>query len=436
MTERLLRVAAMVLTDPAQLTSEDDMVCKTKYETQKELDVIQSSYMMTFMPRFSVSFALMGILLCPIPALAHPIPDIPVRGYFSEGGAGKFVVEVNPRCFDADPTKAPSMLKPDFEKLTQDQKEAMKIQAAEYVKSRLAVFLEPLGQITPDFVYDFNVQQGAEETEDQGAEVMVISGTWETTIPAGISGYSIKALEAGNLSVQFLNEVRGQAVERMQVLFPGERSFTLDLSGLVSTKAADTLPGAVKAGDSGWWQSFITFLRQGFVHVLPMGLDHILFVLGLFLLSREFKPLIYQVTCFTLAHTLTLGLATMGWVKAPAEVVEPVIALSIAVVALENIFHPRYTPWRLLVVFGFGLIHGLGFAGALSELDLPTSSLVVGLLGFNVGVEFGQLAVIALALMATFGLKDAKTYRRYIVVPGSIVIAAMGLWWFVQRAFL
>jgi hypothetical protein len=176
-------------------------------------------------------------------------------------------------------------------------------------------------------------------------------------------------------------------------------------------------------------------MRQGFVHVLPMGMDHILFVMGLFLLSRDLKPLIYQVTCFTLAHTLTLGLATMGWVKAPAEVVEPVIALSIAVVALENIFHPRYTPWRLLIVFGFGLIHGLGFAGALSELDLPTSSMIVGLLGFNVGVEFGQLAIIAFALMATYGMKDDGRYRRYVVIPCSIVIAAMGLWWFAQRAF-
>lgn len=387
------------------------------------------------MPRSAFYSALLAIFLSWSLVQAHPIPDIPVRGYFSEGGSGKVVVEVNPRCFDTDPTKAPSMLKPDFEKLTADQKEALKIQAAEYVKTRVALFLEPLGQVTPTFVYDFHVQKGADETEDQGEEVMVISGTWETTIPAGISGYRIKALEAGNLSVQFLNEVRGQAVERMQVLFPGEESFTLDLAGLVSMKVADSVPGTVKAGDSGWWQSFVTFMRQGFVHVLPMGMDHILFVLGLFLLSRELKPLIYQVTCFTLAHTLTLGLATMGWVKAPAEVVEPVIALSIAVVALENIFHPRYTPWRLLIVFGFGLIHGLGFAGALSELDLPTSSLIVGLLGFNVGVEFGQLAVIAFALMVTFGMKDDGKYRRYVVIPCSIVIAAMGLWWFAQRAF-
>jgi hypothetical protein len=380
--------------------------------------------------------ALLAVLLTQSFLQAHPIPDIPVRGSFADGGAAKIVVEVNPRCFEKDPTSAPSMLRPDFEKLSADQKEALKVQAAEYVKGRIAFYLEPLGQVTPAFDFAFLKQKGSDETEDQGEEVMVLEGTWETTIPAGISGYRIKAQESGDLSVQFLNEVRGQPVERIHVLFPGESSFTLDLAGLASTTAADSIPGAVKAGDAGWWDSFVTFFRQGFVHVLPMGLDHILFVLGLFLLSRQLRPLIYQVTCFTLAHTLTLGMATLGWVNAPAEVVEPIIALSIAVVALENIFHPRYTHWRLLIVFAFGLIHGLGFAGALSELDLPTSSLIVGLLGFNVGVEFGQLAVIALALMATFWIRDAPTYRRAIVVPGSILIAVMGLWWFIERAFL
>lgn len=369
-------------------------------------------------------------------ALAHPIPDIPVRAAFSEGGAAKVVVELNPRCFEENPTDAPSLLRPDFEKLSADRREAMKVQAVEFTKSRLAFFLEPLGQMTPAFQFEFVSQKGTEETEDQGEEVMVLAGTWETTIPAGISGYRIKALESGNVAVQFLNEVNGQMVERMQVLFPGESSYTLDLTALASTESADKIVGAVAAGDSGWWASFWTFLRQGFVHVLPLGLDHILFVLGLFLLSRKLWPLIYQITCFTLAHTLTLGMATMGWVNAPASVVEPIIALSIAVVALENIFHPRYTHWRLLIVFGFGLIHGLGFAGALGELDLPMSSLIVGLLGFNVGVEFGQLAVIALALLATFWIKDAALYRRVIVIPGSILIAVMGVWWFVERTFL
>src|SRR5690606_451107 len=111
------------------------------------------------------------------------------------------------------------------------------------------------------------------------------------------------------------------------------------------------------------------------------------------------------VTMFTVAHTLTLGLATLGALSVPGSVVEPVIAASIAVIALENVFRPKYSRWRLAVVFVFGLIHGLGFAGALQELNLPAPSLAVGLLGFNVGVEFGQLTVIAIAWAVTFGLK-------------------------------
>ena len=194
--------------------------------------------------------------------------------------------------------------------------------------------------------------------------------------------------------------------------------------------------GAISAsGTAGdWWGTFVTYLHQGFVHVLPGGLDHILFVLGLFLLSRTWRPLLLQVTTFTLAHSVTLALATVGWVHVRSSIVEPVIALSIAAVALENIFHPRYTPWRLLIVFVFGLVHGLGFAGALQDLGLPANSLAVGLVGFNLGVEGAQLAVIALAFFATYWLRDVAHYRRFIVIPGSTLIALAGIYWAFDRA--
>jgi hypothetical protein len=134
------------------------------------------------------------------------------------------------------------------------------------------------------------------------------------------------------------------------------------------------------------------------------------------------------------AHTVTLGLATFGAVQVEPRIVEPLIAASIAFVAVENIFRPRYSPWRLAVVFGFGLVHGLGFASALQELNLPTASLLVGLVGFNVGVEGGQLAVIAIAFLATAWLRDAARYRQWIVVPVSALIALAGVWWTVTRA--
>jgi hypothetical protein len=176
------------------------------------------------------------------------------------------------------------------------------------------------------------------------------------------------------------------------------------------------------------------YLAMGFRHILPDGADHILFVLGLFLLSPRLKPLLVQVTSFTAAHTLSLGLATLGFVSLPTRLVEPLIALSIVWVAVENVATLRLTPWRPAVVFAFGLLHGMGFAGALREAGLPPGEIPAALLSFNAGVEGGQLAVI-LAAFAVLALpfRDKPWYRKRVVVPGSLAIAAVGLFWFVQR---
>ena len=176
------------------------------------------------------------------------------------------------------------------------------------------------------------------------------------------------------------------------------------------------------------------YLALGYTHILPKGTDHILFVLGVFLLSRRWKPILLQVTAFTLAHTITLGLTIYGVVSLRPAVVEPLIALSIAYVAIENVFTTRLTPWRLALVFGFGLIHGMGFAGVLAELGLPRSQFLPALIAFNVGVELGQLTVIAAAFLA-IGLpfRDKPWYHRRVVVPLSLAIAAVGLYWAVVR---
>jgi hypothetical protein len=156
-------------------------------------------------------------------------------------------------------------------------------------------------------------------------------------------------------------------------------------------------------------------------------------VLGLFLLSRSWKPVLTQVTAFTLAHSLTLGLAAAGLIKVPASIVEPIIALSIAAIAIENIFHPQYTRWRLVIVLICGSIPGLGFASGLAEKPIPQDSFLLALTGFNVGVEAAQLAVIALAFAATFWIKDEGKYRRWVVIPASTLIALAGLAWAYQR---
>jgi len=178
------------------------------------------------------------------------------------------------------------------------------------------------------------------------------------------------------------------------------------------------------------------YLMLGYKHILPLGFDHILFVLSLFLLSPALKPVLWQATAFTIAHSVTLGLAMYNVVNISAAIVEPLIALSILYVALENIFSPRLKTSRIGVVFMFGLVHGLGFAGALGQLGLPSNAYLLSLIMFNVGVELGQLTIILLAwflLARWFGNKPY--YRKAIVIPLSATIALVAACWTVQRLF-
>ncbi len=175
------------------------------------------------------------------------------------------------------------------------------------------------------------------------------------------------------------------------------------------------------------------YLWLGYTHILPKGLDHILFVLGIFLLSPRLKTMLLQVTAFTIAHSITLGLSMYGIVSLPSRIVEPLIALSIAYVAIENLVTRELKPWRLALVFMFGLLHGLGFAGVLRELGLPRGEFLTALLTFNVGVELGQLTIIAAALVAVFPFMKKGWYRQRVVIPASLLIATVGIYWFVVR---
>ncbi|WP_439122976.1 HupE/UreJ family protein [Marivita sp.] len=151
--------------------------------------------------------------------------------------------------------------------------------------------------------------------------------------------------------------------------------------------------------EASGWTTFGAYIPVGFDHILPKGLDHILFVLGLFFLSTRMAPLLWQVSAFTLAHTITLAMAVLGIVTVPGSIVEPLIAASIVYVAVENIVSDKLQRWRPFVIFGFGLLHGLGFASVLGEFGLPDGQVVPALIGFNIGVEFGQLTVIAIAFI-------------------------------------
>lgn len=176
------------------------------------------------------------------------------------------------------------------------------------------------------------------------------------------------------------------------------------------------------------------YLVLGYKHILPDGFDHILFVAGLCLLSTNIRTLLWQATAFTVAHTLTLILSMKNIIVVPPAIVEPIIALSIAFIAIENIVMTELKPWRVLVVFAFGLVHGMGFASALNELGLPRNAFYTSLISFNVGVELGQATIILgmyFSLIYWFGHKP--WYRRYIVYPLSGLIALVAIYWTIVR---
>ena len=190
----------------------------------------------------------------------------------------------------------------------------------------------------------------------------------------------------------------------------------------------------------GFFETAGLYITIGIGHILPGGADHILFVLAIFLASTRVAALIWQISAFTVAHTVTLGLAAAGVITPSPAIVEPLIAFTIAFVAIENLIFKDMTRWRPAVVFGFGLIHGLGFAGFFGELGLPPGQFWSALIGFNIGVEIGQLSVIAAAVLLGIMLRrwlddpeGSARYRVYVARPASLLIGLTGLWWGVTR---
>ena len=192
---------------------------------------------------------------------------------------------------------------------------------------------------------------------------------------------------------------------------------------------------------SSFWEIALEYLFVGVEHIVPKGLDHILFVLGLFFYSIKLKPLLMQVTMFTLAHSFTLILATFNLIYIPASIVEPLIALSISYVAFENIFPKKLkfnkfnSLTRYFIIFIFGLIHGLGFAFVLGDIGLDSSQLVLSLISFNVGVELAQIGIIILMYLLMIMPSKRTWYKKIIQFPLSAIIGLIGFYWFVERVF-
>ncbi len=243
----------------------------------------------------------------------------------------------------------------------------------------------------------------------------------------------------------------------------------LKLSAAGTTRTAVFGPAAAQQqfdlGQSSGWRQFVDYAREGVWHIW-IGIDHILFLLSLLLpavlvwqrpsrkhglrrggawgRAADWRPVpnagvalwdvLRIVTAFTLAHSITLTLATLGWVSLPSRAVEATIAASVVLAALNNVL-PLFTGRRWAVAFGFGLIHGFGFASVLADLGLPQDALALALVGFNLGVEVGQLAIVAVFLPLAYALRRTVLYRQGVRIGGSLLIAVLAGVWFAERAF-
>ena len=193
-------------------------------------------------------------------------------------------------------------------------------------------------------------------------------------------------------------------------------------------------PALVERGPQA--SAFGMFLRLG-IHHISGGFDHLLFLGALLLGVRRIRPMLVIITCFTLAHSITIAVAALGWVMISPRIVEPIIAASIIVVCVENLLRKEAVSDRFWLAGGFGLVHGFGFAGALHEAGLGRNgaSILVPVFSFNVGVEIGQLAVAALVLPVLFALRRWKHFEKRGIPAISIAIIVVSSWWLWQRLF-
>ena len=284
-------------------------------------------------------------------------------------------------------------------------------------------------RVSPDFAAAISVQTpegpvplsiqdvvvpDAPDTDLSRNSTVTMSGA----LPPGTRTLSVAMSERfGDLIVRGT----GANADYSEYLQPGQRSADIAVTGATTRTFADV---------------FGQYLWVGFEHIVPLGLDHILFVIGLFLLDPRWRPLLWQVSAFTLAHTATLALAALDVVRVPASVVEPLIALSIVYVAVENVVAGGWRPWRPALVFAFGLLHGLGFASVFEAYGIPQGQFVAALLAFNIGVEIGQLAVLGACFLAVGWFAGRSWYRPVVTVPVSVAIAAIGAWWAAERTGL
>jgi hydrogenase/urease accessory protein HupE len=202
-----------------------------------------------------------------------------------------------------------------------------------------------------------------------------------------------------------------------------ENSFQIDLPTIATSTESSTVS-----------HSFLAFLTLGIEHILT-GYDHLLFLFGLLVVCRDLRSILTVITCFTIAHSITIALSALNVVRLPASIVEPLIAASIAYVGIENLIRGGAPKWRWLITFSFGLVHGLGFADALKEFGIGSGQfgIVLPLVGFNLGVEIGQLSVAAVVLPILWQLRKNPGFVRQWVPVCSVAVTFAGSYWMIER---
>jgi hypothetical protein len=378
---------------------------------------------------------LIAVCLGALPASAHPngasLIDITLKGDSAEAG-----IQVKPDDI-LSVTQAGN-----YWGATPAKLQEIGDKLAYYLEARFDFKVD--GHAAPVGLFEFRKRSGYSTRYMDSADYMdtTVAFRLRYPIPPGAKKLDIDSKLFAEFEIQPLCHLRifyqGTEIRRKFLGLDDRFSMSLEKDSLEAMLAAARqpapAPGQAAPPQAQPQESVVgRFLWLGFTHILPEGLDHILFVLGLFFFATYFRPLFVQITAFTIAHSITLGLTLFGVFSLSSRIVEPLIALSIAVVAIENIFYRKLRPSRFLIVFGFGLIHGLGFAGVLKSLGLPANQFLKVLVSFNLGVEGGQLAVVAMAAALTGWMWKKPWYFKRVVVPVSALIAAVGLFWFVQR---
>lgn len=378
---------------------------------------------------FPALAALAGFFFLASQAAAHPLPDIPVRTHFDSSGAAATVeIEIDPRSFAQDPLNEPYIQKWVYEAMTAAEKAELIAKAKALIAERVELHFVPGGEVKPALEFAFTGPENGKLVNLD--DPVMLTGTWKTPIPPGATGYHVQAKNVPPFSVLFHNRIDGLKVERFQVLFPGEKSYVMDLTNL--PQAAETLrqkaaAAPVSQAPAGFGYAF----RLGFTDVLPKGKEQLLFILAIALAALNPRMMVGELLAFLAVNAVALALAIQGLVSAP--VANGLAAASLVMMAALNLWgeNAGAARWGFVAMLGWpqGLALGNTFLAQLGGGGMPEW------IGFQGGVLAAVAIFAALTALIFSGLRGAASYRQYVAVPVCVFIGALGIFWGVRLLF-